>query len=250
MVEIEIRKFKDIHLENGTVIEGFPSVGLVSSIVATHLIDLLHLDQVCALDSDMFPPTSMVYAAKPKFPARIYASSKYKIGVFLAEFTPSVELHRPIARSLMQWCKEQKCSRIIAIEGLPLPPECRQDFAKNHLETRVHGIGSTDNARKMLNDLKIQQLETGMIYGVAGILLNEGRWNDFDVITLLADACPDIPDAYAAAKLLEALNRLLPDIKIELEPLYEQASKYEEQIKYLRKQAEPFQSEPYKDMYM
>ncbi len=102
----------------------------------------------------------------------------------------------------------------------------------------------------MLNDLKIQQLEAGMIYGVAGILLNEGRWNDFDVITLLADACPDIPDAYAAAKLLEALNRLLPDIKIELEPLYEQASKYEEQIRYLRKQAEPFQSEPYKDMYI
>ncbi len=49
MVEIEIRKFKDIDLEDETVIEGFPGVGLVRSKVAAHLIDLLKLDYICAL---------------------------------------------------------------------------------------------------------------------------------------------------------------------------------------------------------
>ncbi len=250
MIDIDIRKFKDINLENGTIIEGFPGVGLVSSIVATHLIDLLNLDQICALESEKFPPTSMIYAKKPKFPARIYASSEYKLGVFLAEFTPLKDMHRPIAKTLMQWCKEQKCRRIIAIEGLPLSPECLQDIDNTKIQSRVKGIGSTDKMRKLLSEVNIEQLETGMIYGVAGILLNEGRWNNFDVITLLADACPDIPDAYAAAKLLEAINLLLPKIKIELEPLYEQAKKYEEQIKILRKQAEPFPPALNKDMYI
>ncbi|MDG6218987.1 MAG: PAC2 family protein [Candidatus Thermoplasmatota archaeon] len=250
MIEIEIKNFKDIDLENGTILEGFPSVGLVSSIVATHLIDLLKLDQICALDSEMFPSTSMIYAKKPKYPARIYASSTHKLGVFLAEFTPSKELNRPIAKKLLQWCTEQKCQRIIAIEGLPIKSECRQDKNKNVIETTVRGIGSTDKTRTLLNKLKIEQLETGMVYGVAGVLLNEGRWNNFDVIALLADACPDIPDAYAAAKILETLNLLLPDIKLESTPLYEQAKKYEQQIKALRKQAEPFQPEPYKDMYI
>lgn len=248
MVEIEIRKFKDIDLDSGTVIEGFPGVGLVSSIVATHLIDLLKLDQICALESEAFPPTSMIYAKKPKFPARIYGSSKYRIGVFLAEFTPSPALHRPIAKKLMEWCREQKCKRIIAREGLPMQVECKTT-EKNKIQPKVHGIGSTDRARKELADLKITQLEAGMIYGVAGILLNEGRWNNFDVITLLADACPDIPDAIAAAKIIEAIDKLLPDIKIESKKLYDQATKFEQQIKNMRKQVKPLQPEPYKDMY-
>lgn len=248
MIEIEIRKFKDINLENGTVIEGFPGVGLVSSIIATHLIDLLKLDQICALDSEAFPPTSIIYAKKPKFPARIYASNKYKIGVFLAEFTPSPELHRPIAKKLMEWCKEQKCKRIITTEGLPLQMECKTT-EKNKIQTKVHGIGSSEKARKELSDLKIDQLEAGIIYGVAGVLLNEGRWHNFDVIALLADACPDIPDATAAAKIIEAIDKLIPEIKIESKPLYERAKKFEQQIKNMRKQVEPLQPEPYKDMY-
>lgn len=74
MSGIEIRKFKDIDLKGATIIEGFPSVGLVGTIVATYLIDYLKLDQICAVDSEGFPPTSMIYVTKPKFPARIYAS--------------------------------------------------------------------------------------------------------------------------------------------------------------------------------
>jgi proteasome assembly chaperone (PAC2) family protein len=34
MVEIEIRKFKDLDLKDGTILEGFPGVGLVSAIAA------------------------------------------------------------------------------------------------------------------------------------------------------------------------------------------------------------------------
>ena len=92
-------------------------------------------------------------------------------------------------------------------------------------------------------------MEAGMLYGVSGVLLNEGRWQNFDVITILADACPDIPDAYAAAKILEVIDKLLPDIKIESKPLYDQAQKFERQIRDLRKQVEPLQTEPFDDMY-
>src|SRR5512136_101950 len=108
MFDIEIKKFKDMNLEGGTIIEGSPGVGLVSSIAATYLIDFLKLDQICAFDSEAFPPTSMIYASKPKFPARIYASDKYKIGVFLTEFSPLPSMAKSIAMKLMEWCKEQK----------------------------------------------------------------------------------------------------------------------------------------------
>jgi uncharacterized protein len=251
MFEIEVKKFKDVNLENGTIIEGSPGVGLVSSIAATHLVDFLKLDQICAFDSEAFPPTSMIYASKPKYPARIYADSKHKIGVFLSEFTPIPQLHRSMALKLMEWCKEQKIRRIVSMEGLPSDIKCLPTEPIEKIETKVFGIGSTDQARKEIKKAKIDALETGMIYGVSGVLLNEGRWNNYDVITLLAEACVDIPDSMAAAKILEAIDKLIPEIKIETKPLYEESKKLEEYLKTLRKQAETPQPEtqPYKDMY-
>lgn len=237
MFDIEIRKFKDTNLEGGTIIEGFPSVGLVSTIVATYLIDYLKLDQICALDSEGFPPTSVIYASKPKFPARIYASSQHKIGVFLSEFTPSPPLYRPIARKLLEWCKEQHCKRIISTEGLPSKKKFKEENSTHKMKTKIYGIGSTDRARKELTVANIEQLYLGMIYGLAGVLLNEGRWENFDIIAILAEAHSDIPDAYAAAKILEALDLLIPNLNIETGPLYQESKRFEQHLKSLREQA-------------
>ena len=136
-------------LKGATIIEGFSSVGLVSTIVATYLIDYLKLDQICAVDSEEFPPTSMIYATKPKFPARIYASSEKKIGVFLAEFTPAPSLHRPLAKKLLEWCKEQQCTRIISPESLSSEKLCLQNKDNTKIN-HVYGIGRTERARKEL----------------------------------------------------------------------------------------------------
>jgi uncharacterized protein len=248
MVVIELREFKDMDLKDGTIIEGFPGVGLVSTICATYLIDSLNLDQICAVESEDFPPTSMIYASKPKFPARIYGSSEKKLAVFLSEFSPSPNLHRPIAMKLLDWVKEQKCRSIISTEGLPSTDVCKHDDNKARAPN-VFGVGSTDNARAELKKAGVEQLEVGMVYGISGVLLNEGRWQNFDTMTLLAEACPHVPDALATTKILEALNKLLPNLKIDIKPLLEQSSKFEEHLKGLRQQAKPSMPEPYKMMY-
>jgi uncharacterized protein len=191
----------------------------------------------------------MIYAHKPKFPARIYAKEDPKIGVFISEFTPPPLIHRPIARKLLEWAEEMGCKRIVCTEGLPIPKNddpVNEDVPR---DVKVYGIGSTDNARKELEKVGVELLETGMIYGVSAVLLNEGRWKNFDVITLLAEAREDIPDALAASKILQAFDKLLPEIKIDTKPLAEQAKKFEEHLKGLRQQAEPPMSKPFKGMY-
>ena len=120
-IDIEIRKFKDMNLTGGTVLEAFPSVGLVSTIASSYLISTLDLDQICALESEHFPPMSMVYATKPKFPARIYAREDLKLAVFISEFPPHTMLHRPLAKRLLSWTMDQGCRRILSLEGLPKP---------------------------------------------------------------------------------------------------------------------------------
>jgi len=80
--------------------------------------------------------------------------------------------------------------------------------------------------------------EEGVITGVAGVLLNEGRRRDFDVITLLSEARPDFPDARAAAKVIETIDRLLPHTPLDARPLYEEAERIENQLKSIHHQTE------------
>ncbi len=114
---------------------------------------------------------------------------------------------------------------------------------------QLFGFRSTDDARKDLKKADIEQLEAGIIYGVSGVLLNEGCWENFEVLPLSSDAFVELPDALAAARKLEALDRLMPNIKIDTKSLLEQSKKFKEHLKGLRREVEPPIKEPYKVMY-
>lgn len=244
MIEIEIREFKKMDLEGAMILDGFPSVGLVSSIVATHLISSLHLDQIAALDSPYFPPISMVYDSKPKFPARIYASEALKLAIFLAEFTPHPNLDRDIAKTILSWARERHCSLIVSPVGIPIEGE-----PSGSEELEPLGVGSTDRARQTLSKSGIRQLKVGIIGGISGILLNEARWSNFEVISLTIGAHKQFPDARAAAKVIEAVNKLRPEFKIDVKPLLDQAEEIENRLRVLRKQAAPVEMPPKLEIY-
>lgn len=234
MPTVEVRTLKQVDLKGATVVAAFPSVGLVSTISATYLIQMLPVDQVCALESEDFPSVSMIYASKPKFPARVYASPQHKLAIFICEMPLPTRIHRPVAYTLLDWAKAHNCRQIVSLEGLPMEGE-----AAVGTEPAVWGVGSTDRARSDLSKHKIHQLETGMIAGVTGVLLNEGRWRKADVIALLAEARPDLPDAHAAVSLVRALDELLEEVTVDLGPLEQQAKQLEEFLQRLKQQATP-----------
>lgn len=236
MVPIEVREYKKVDLRGGTVIDGFPSVGLVSTIASNYILSSLGLDQVACLDSDYFPPLSMVYASKPKFPARIYAGEEQKLAVFVSEFSPMPALDRALAKTMFSWAREQNCSLIISSVGMPAEREVGE------ADLRVQGVGSTESSRARLDAAAIEPLEIGIIVGVPGTLLNEGRWANFDVIVLLTKAHPEIPDARAAAEIVRAIGKLLPTVKVDVEPLLEEAGRIEARLRTLRTQVKPVEA--------
>ncbi len=227
-----------MNLNGATIIDGFPSVGMVNTIAANYLLATLNLDQIAALDSDRFPAVSMIYANKPKFPARIYASEKLKTVVFLSEFRILPYLYRPLAKTLLNWAKEQKCSLIISPVGYPV------QLLSIEKELDVMGVGSTDRARQRLVSSDIKQLNIGIIPGISGLLLNEGRWANFDVISLIIPIQPDIPEVKAAVRAVEMIDKLIPEIKVDVAPLHQEAERIAERLKVLRKQAKPMESQP------
>ncbi len=243
--DIKIYEFKRIDLKGATVIDGFPSVGLVSSIAANYLIKVLDMEHIGIMDSVQFPTVSLIRDAKPLSPVRIYAGRKERNGdqivAFISEFQAPPNLIRPIAYGMVEWAMEQKCKMIVSPEGLVVDPELR-DSAE--ISDVVFGIASTVRGRELLKQHGIQSFEEGVISGVAGVLLNEGRKRDFDVMTLLAEAHPDFPDAKAAALVLEAIDELLLGIDFDAKPLFEEASRIEEHIREIQKQAVTKKEEP------
>ncbi|NOZ77489.1 MAG: proteasome assembly chaperone family protein [Euryarchaeota archaeon] len=229
MEEIVVHRYKDMELEGASIIiNGFPTRGLVSTIVANYLIGSLNLDQIGALDSESFPPISMIYASKPKFPARIYADEASKVVVFLSEFTPTTGMARPIANTMLKWARDHGCRRIIAPEVVMVEDD------SDGLE--IFGIGSTDRARADMEKLDVRPFIHGMMSGISAVALNEGKRAGYDVIALVAQARSSIPDARAAAKIIEIITH--PGLDVDVGPLYKEAEEIEAFLKDMREQAE------------
>lgn len=264
MEDIKVYELVRKDLKDAVVIDGFPSVGLVSSIVANYLINTLNLEQVGIMDSIYFPTVSLVRGAEPLNPVRIYAGDKIgeeggerdQIVAFISEFQPPPNLVKPIASTMLDWAIDQKCGLMISPEGLvidregeseseegPAPngegkKEAPPEEDKERMD--VYAIGSTKRARDLIiKKHGLQSFDEGVITGVAGVLLNEGKRRDYSVISLLAEARPDFPDARAAARVIEELDKLIPNIKLDAGPLYSEAARIESQLKTIQKQSEP-----------
>ena len=247
---IQIYELRRMDLRGATVIDGFPSVGLVSSIVANYLINALGLIQIGIMDSPYFPTVALVRDGKPMNPVRIYAGQKThpestdsdQLVVFISEFQPPPNLIKGIASAVLDWAQDQRCTQLVCPEGLIVDKE-----AGDVREAEVYGISSTDRANEVLKKNGVAIFEEGVITGVAGVLLNEGRKRDFDVVTLLSEAHPDYPDARAAARVIETIDKLLLHTELDAKPLYEEAERIENQLKSIHQQTEGAKKQPVKE---
>ncbi len=256
--EITIYELKKVDLKGATVIDGFPSVGLVSSIAANYLINVLGMELIGIMDSMYFPTVSLVREGKPQNPVRIYASerngddsSSDRIVVFISEFQPPANLVKPIAHAMLDWAEDQRCKMMISPEGVVIDREDAPVEQCKDEGVEVYGVASTPWMRELLAKHEVEEFREGVITGVAGVLLNEGHRRDFNVCTLLAEAHPDYPDARAAAKVVEVIDRILLHTPLDAKPLYEEAERIESQLKLIHKQTKTtkVKSEAVPNMY-
>ena len=103
---------------------------------------------------------------------------------------------------------------------------------------------------KTFLDTGARPLEDGVIGGVSGALLIQALGRKVPVATLLvsAQAAEGLPDHRAGAALIETLDKLLPELKIDTGPLRKQAEQIERMLRAAMKTrpppAEPFDRGP------
>jgi uncharacterized protein len=230
--QLFIHEYKKGNYPGAMAIIGFPSAGLVSSIAANFITRSLKLERVATILSRDFPPYALIHEGEPVPPVRIYAGTRTcdgsgeqceQIVVVTSEFVPAPPLIRILVEQIMSWCKDKGIGTIVSLEGMNVGenPELKEPL----------GVASGIKCRKMLRDYSIKEFDEGMVSGLSGVLLYEGDRLGFDTIVLLGPARQDYPDARGAARLLEIIGRMLPELKLDPEPLFKEAEQIEKEMK-------------------
>ena len=232
MDEIILHTYGDRDLGNAVAIVGFPSIGLVSSIAANFIARELKLELIAGISSPGFPPYAIMQNGVPLPPIRIYAGDRKcrddagldcdRLVVITSEFMPKMEQHHPIATTVLDWLSDNGIRTVITLDGIH--PASQGDHT-------LLGAGSTPSVREIMKKYGINEFVDGMIRGTSGVMLFEGANRDLDVLTLLGSAKSDMPDPRGAAKLMEPLGKMLPELKIDTAPLYIEADELEKRMK-------------------
>ena len=219
--DLTIKELRKFELEGGYLIDGFPSLGF-SSVIATE--SMIHTSQfrlAGVIDSDVFPPISLIKDGKPNFPTRIFVNDDLKVGVFLSYLTLDQSLHRITAKTMLSWAKKHKIKLIVSSVAI-------KSTTGNG---EMIGIGSTESARNKINESGLKILEHGTVPGIPGMLLNEGSVSDQDVIVIIFHTDGKDPDFKSSAQLCMTISKLIPGASCDIPLLQKEAEKAEILIK-------------------
>ncbi|MCV0399140.1 MAG: PAC2 family protein [Nitrosarchaeum sp.] len=225
--KMKIRELKELHLEGGYLIDGFPAIGFSSAIATESMIQTSQFNLVGVITSESFPAMSIIKEGKPNFPTRIFANEDSKVSIFLSYLTLHESLHRTAAKLMLNWAKKHEIKLIVSSVAVKTDEEPEQLVA----------VGSTDLARKKIKDAGFKVLENGLVPGIPGILLNEGSLSNQDVIVILFHSDGMGPDFRSSARLCEAMSQLIPGTACDLKLLQKEAEKAETMIKETEEEA-------------
>lgn len=233
--DIIVRELKSINIEGGFLIDGFPYAGLASAIATESMINTTaQFELAGVLDSELFPPISIIRDEVPGFPARIFVNEQLKVAVFSSYLTPHESLHREVAKTMLKWANDHKCSLIVSSSAV-----------KTEEKPFVIGVASTADAKKQLADAQIPILKNGTVPGIPGILLNEGAITNTNVIVLLYKGQEAGPDFRAGAEICMAMSKLVPGASCDLKTLMSEAEDVEQHLKQAEEEVGPLRDAIY-----
>ena len=235
--DIIIHQNSGKNFKGSTFICGLPGVGLVGNIVANFLVNNLKLEQIGIIEGAAFPPISIVKDGIPNHPMRLYAGEQIcnngkcnQIIICVSDFVPPVSATKELVDCIFDWAKERGCTSFIISEGFSIPQKSEDKHST------VYGVSSTEASKDWISNAQVTPFEFGTIGGFTGVMLNQGRLRSANVLGLLAEVEEDIPDAFAASKIIEAIDKLLLEIDLDPKPLLEEAASLEKELQKVTEQ--------------
>ena len=209
--EVRIIERKEIP-RNAVMLFGFPDVGLVGVIAASHLISDLDLTEVAYMDSKLLPPLIVLHEGLPHSPIRIFGNHNILLAV--SETAISADTIYPVMHALIDWGRSKNVKMMISMSGIPV--QDRQDIEK----LKVFAAASSPEKLKVVQDKGLEVLKEGYMVGPQAVMMQYCANTGVPAITLLAQCFFKYPDPEAAAALLKELTNVA-GIKVDISKLLE-----------------------------
>ncbi len=197
--KVEIIERKEIPHDK-VMLFGFPDVGLVGVIAASHLISELNLTEVAYMNSRLLPPLIVLHEGLPHSPIRIFGNGSILLAV--SEIAISAETIYDIMHSLINWGRSKNSRMMISMSGIPV--QDRQDIEK----LKVFAAASNPEMLKAVQDKGVHVLKEGYMVGPQAIMMQHCANTGLPAVTLLAQCFFNYPDPEAAAALLKELTSI------------------------------------------
>ena len=201
-----------------TIVTGFPSVGLVGTIVTKFLLDKLDFDKVGYIESDQLIPVMAIHKCKLVEPLGIFYNKKHNL-VILQTLSGLVGIEWQIANAVVGLAKQLNAKEIISIDSMAAETQELKGFYYTNDSKRA----------KQFEGMGVECLKEGIIMGVNGALLLK---SGLPTSCIFMQTHFSLPDSEAAAHTVEILDKLL-GLKVDFKPLLEAARKFEKQLKGL-----------------
>lgn len=211
--------------KNPVIIEGFPGFGLIGTITTEFLIDQLKAELIGYIKFDEIPTMIAIHEGKVVNPLGIFYDKKSNL-VIIHVVTSVAGIEWKLAKTIAGLAKQLGAKEIISLEGLASqqPSEETKCF--------YYTSGKVNQAK--FQKTKIEPLKEGIIVGVTGaLLLSKG----LTVSCVFAETSSGLPDSKAAAEIIKVLDTYL-GLKLDPQPLLEQADKFEKKLQNIIEQGQ------------
>ncbi len=209
----EVKIVERTEIPSGSImLFGFPDVGLVGVIAASHLIEELNLTEVAYIDSNLLPPLIVLHEGLPHSSIRIFGNQNILLAV--SETPISADVIYPVMNALIDWGKSKKAEMMVSLGGIPI--EDRQ----NAKDLKVFAAVSNPEMLKTVYSRGVEPLMEGYMVGPQAIMLLRCAHIGLPAMALLAQCFLNYPDPEAAAEVLKGLDKMT-GIKVDTTKLLE-----------------------------
>lgn len=199
--QIKIIESRPLKAKNPTIILALPDVGLVGVISAMQMIESLEPRVIGEIESELFPPITIIHEGKILAPIRIY--EKNGIVIIVSEIPIPTTVIRPLISKIVSWAIEKNASLLLIPGGTPSPNRLEIDSPK------VFAVATNDETLKVAKKHGADTFREGILVGPHAIALMESVKKGLNALSLMAQSFLNYPDPGAAASIIEILNKML-----------------------------------------
>ena len=261
MSEPKIFWYERGELNDPIAIVGFPSIGLVGSIITSYIARTLSMKVMAGATPTDTQQYTLIQNGTPYPPVRIYAGPIPKkrkrkakpaegaeselppekkeaprkrvkardLIVLTSELAPRPEQTYDFTVAMLDIVKEMGATDIIFIDGI----------ARMDQSTAILGAYTSDRAKAMLEEAGVTLMADGLVRGMSGVGLFQSRIDGLDAMCLIAPANPQLPDPRAAASTLLPLSRIIPRFEVDPQPLIQEAQEIEDRLRSQQANQQP-----------